>query len=87
MKILGYRQVNFTAPDGNKINGYSIYYSEPFGINEKNCSGLKTDKLFVNVEKFNALIKEFEKKNLSPVGQEIIVYYNRYGKPEQILPR
>lgn len=87
MKVIGYRQVNFTAQDGNQVNGYTLFITEPFDVRESNCSGVKGDKFFVKTEIFEKLIKEFEKNNKSIIGSEIIVYYNRYGKPETIIPR
>lgn len=29
MKVIGIREVNFTAPDGNQISGYSLFCSYP----------------------------------------------------------
>ncbi len=87
MKIVGYKRVSFKANDGNQINGYSLFVTEPFTVGTEDCGGIKTDKLFVRPEIFENLCKEYAKKNLTPVNQEIQVFYNRYGKSEQIIPR
>lgn len=87
MKIIGYRRVSFKANDGNQVNGYTLFVTEPFSTDEKDCGGVKSDKIFVKVELFENLMKDYSKRNLSPINQEIQVFYNKYGKAEQIIPR
>lgn len=77
MKIVGIRNVDFTAQDGNRIVGVSLYCS--YGIT-KNGAGCAVDKIFVSENKLREVMY------LPEVGDDIVVNYNRFGKVESISP-
>lgn len=77
MKVIGIREVNFTAADGNKISGYSLFCSYPI---TRNGQGVAVDKLFLSDKKVAAC------GYFPELGDEINVQYNRWGKVEAVLP-
>lgn len=73
-KVLGTKEVSFTAKDGNDIEGMTIYYTY---LDEK-VKGLAADKMFLRNEKLRGL-------EWSPqVGDEFQPLYNRYGKVDTV---
>ena len=86
MKLIGYRTTSFTADDGSVINGYRLYTIGSFGENATNCYGQSCDVLkFVKLDVFNHFLEECALKKVSPIGQDIVVYYNKYKKPQTIM--
>lgn len=74
--IVGYRDVSFTDDSGRQVEGRSYYY---IGVSD-NVIGQVADKLFVSVQKLPTLAYK-------PLpGDDVIVYYNRYGKVGQFEP-
>lgn len=74
MKIIGYRESNFTTPDNKNISGYNIYVTYPLdkGVGEG------SERLFLTVDKLLAC-------GYNPhIGDEIKVEYNRFGKPNAV---
>lgn len=66
VKVIGKRNVSFTAQDGNQINGNTVYYL----YHDSNVDGACPDKTFVrsNVRDPFEINKEYE------------VYFMRNGK-------
>lgn len=77
MKIVGIRNVDFTAQDGSHIVGVSLYCSYEI---TRNGAGYAVDKVFVSENKLRDVMYRPE------VGDEIVVNYNRFGKVESISP-
>lgn len=76
MKVVGIRKVDFTAQDGNRICGVSMYCSYPI---TKNGDGFAVDKIFLSDNKMSSCGYYPE------VGDEIGVNYNRFGKVESVF--
>lgn len=70
MQVVGYRDSSFKAADGTQINGITIYVTD----SDTRVEGVKTDKFFMSDRVSN------RSNYLPKVGDEIEVYYNRYGK-------
>lgn len=77
MKIVGIRNVDFTAEDGNRISGVSLYCSYEI---TKNGSGFAVDKIFVSDGKLR------DAMYTPDVGDDVQVHYNRFGKVEAVTP-
>lgn len=68
MKIIGYQNKDFTFEDGKTVNGYYLYLTEE----RKNVVGEAVERVFVSSSKLDGYVPS--------VGDEIYIYYNRYGK-------
>lgn len=77
MKVVGIRKVDFTAQDGNRISGVSLFCSYPI---TKNGEGFAVDKIFLSDKKMA------DCGYFPEVGDEIGVNYNRFGKVDSIVP-
>ena len=75
MRVIGLRQVDFKAQDGNKVQGLSVYVTFPI---EENGTGEACDKLFLSASKVVMMEK------IPQVGDEINVTYNRWGKVQDV---
>lgn len=73
-KIVGMKDVNFETKEGQRMTGTKIYVT----CEDEKVDGLMTDSFFLTQEKFPHA-GDFH------VGDDIIVYYNRYGKPDSIV--
>ena len=80
MKLVGYRKSAFTTKDGTHISGYNLFTEETISEGGK---GVQTDKLYLS----DAKIASFDLDLDSLVGKEIVVYYNRWGKPSAVYQR
>jgi len=79
MMILGYERSNFTTKDDTKITGYSVYVSRE--IDPERGEGNAVERVYLTDKKLSASNVDLE----GSVGREIVIYYNRYGKPERIV--
>lgn len=74
MTVIGYRKTGFDTKDGKHIDGYNIYCAYPLDKGE----GDGAERLFMTVDKLLGC-------GYNPtVGDNIVVRYNRYGKPDSI---
>lgn len=87
MRLIGWQKINFKSKDGVDINGYSLFYTEPFTDAAQHCVGIKADKSFVKTEVFETFLTTCNKTNFKPLEADIMFVYNKYGKVEGILPR
>lgn len=71
--LLGKRSVSFTAADGKVVEGTSIYVA----YDADGVEGMAAEKLFVPSAKM-------PKKDLV-VGSDIDIFFNRFGKVDNIL--
>lgn len=69
--IVGYRDVNFTDDSGKQVDGRSYYYT----AGADGVVGVTAGKLFVSARNLADM------KYKPSVGDEVVVFYNRYGKP------
>ena len=76
MKVIGYRESNFTTPDNKQISGYNIYLTYPL---EKGV-GEGSERIFLTVDRLLTCGYRPE------IGDEVKIEYNRYGKPSAIYP-
>lgn len=74
--IVGYRDVNFTDDSGREVSGRSYYYNAV----SDGVEGLISGKLFVS----SKLLADLQYRPLP--GDDVIVYYNRFGKVGQFEP-
>ena len=77
MKVVGKRNVDFKAADGNKITGVSLYCAYPI---TKNGEGFAVDKIFLSSNKME------DCGYFPEVDDEINITYNRFGKVDQVFP-
>lgn len=70
MKIIGIRPSSFTGDDKSQISGRNIYLTYPLEKGE----GLGSERVYVTDAKLNQWTYQ------PKVGDEVNVFYNRYGK-------
>lgn len=74
-KVIGFEGKTFTFDDGKCVNGFYLYLSE----NRPGVTGTSCERVFVSQGKLDGYV---------PVlGDEIEVYYNRFGKPQRIVKK
>lgn len=74
--IIGYKDTNFTAQDGNKITGTTFFFTMP----DEHTIGLMSGKLFMTSAKIQKL------SYIPRQGDVLKCYYDRYGKPVEFVP-
>ena len=75
-KIIGLKDSNFTPRDsGTPISGKTLYIVYPAA----NVEGFRCESVFASLKRF---VNGFVPKVIG----EIIIEYNRYGKPEASYP-
>lgn len=72
MKVLGYSRKHLSFDDGRTCDGCFLYLSEE----RRDTVGVATERIFLSDAKGDGY-------NPS-VGDEIKVYYNRYGKVDSV---
>lgn len=77
MKIIGTAFTSFKGSDGSTVTGTTLYVTEP--IDPDKGKGERASKLFLSARKLADM--DFRPS----VGDEINVFYNRFGKPEKIV--
>lgn len=78
MTVMGYKRNDFTTKDGNHVTGYNLFLGYP--ISGADSDGMAVERLYFSDGKL-------AKCNYVPhVGDEVTVSYNRFGKPEFIIP-
>lgn len=78
MKIVGWKDVDFTTKDGTQITGKSVHVA--FEAPKDHGSGMLTDHFFLNDEKFG----ESNIKALYKNQVDIEILYDKYGKVKGI---
>lgn len=74
-KLYGWKRVDFTTQDGKNIKGYTFYFGEQI---TSDGSGAIVWRLFASPEKLAIAPEQMV------VGNDYFVYFNRFGKIEQI---
>lgn len=77
MKVIGFRNVDFTGQDGRPVRGMSLYLSQPI---IKNGCGEAAEKVFIP-ERFLKDMAVFP-----GIGDEVEPVYNKFGKVVEIRP-
>lgn len=73
VRIVGYRNVDFTDEKGFHVEGYTLYYVQDVDVED--LSGQIAGKQFISSKRVDYL----------PVlGDEVIFRYNKYGKISSI---
>lgn len=67
-QVIGIKEVNFKAQDGKEVSGLTIYIMYRLA----NVEGCAAERIFVSFDRLSGV----EPK----VGDNVNVYYNRYGK-------
>lgn len=78
MTVLGYEHTTFHFNDGRDVSGYYLYLQEDNPNAIKNVTGIKTERVFLSDAKIN------DSRYSPKVGDNIKVYYNRYGKVDSV---
>lgn len=74
-KVVGYRQVKFTDPQGRHVSGYSLFLARP--SQNVDVVGLEVQKIFISSEYVD----------YTPVENQLInIAFNRYGKVASVTP-
>ena len=75
-EIVGIESINFTSRQtGDQITGTNLFVHYPQENNRPGLQGVRTDKLFVNLPLIAPCF---------PLGDQVEVYYNRYGKVDSV---
>lgn len=74
-KLYGWKRVDFTTQDGKNIKGYNFYFGQQI---TSGGSGAIVWKLFASPDKLAIAPEQMV------VGNDYFVYFNRFGKIEQI---
>lgn len=80
MVICGYKPVDFTGKDGNRVTGYSVYTLDEFSTLSDGV-GCISDKVFISREKFD----EFKISSLCKTQSPVAFLYNKFGKVSQVV--
>lgn len=76
MKILGFEHVKFNFNDGRSVDGQYVYLSDD---SSQKVTGVRTERVFLSEAKAAAC-------NFIPkLGDNVKVYYNRFGKVDSIV--
>ena len=72
-KVVGWRNVDFTDPQGRHVSGYSLFLARP--AQSPDITGLEVQKIFIS--------KQYVAYD--PVENQMIgINFNRYGKVQSI---
>ena len=72
MEIIGIRPSSFTASDGTKIEGKTVFVVE--SMTTPGAEGKSADRIFLTKKKLDDLGFSLV------VGMEVEIFYNRFGK-------
>lgn len=77
MKVIGFRNVDFTGQDGRRVRGLSLYLSQPI---IKNGCGEAAEKVFIPERFLNGMAA------VPALGEEVEPVYNKFGKVVEVRP-
>lgn len=72
-KVVGFEAKTFSFEDGKTVSGFYLYTTEE----RKGVTGTACERTFVSDGKLNGYVPE--------LGDEIIINYNRFGKPQSVV--
>ena len=74
--VIGFRNVSFKDERTQaNVNGYSLYLTQPADPEDIKVVGTVCQKIFISSDRISYV---------PHVGDQIRLYYNRYGKPNEI---
>lgn len=77
MKVIGWNRSDFTTKDGTEIKGVRLHLSGP--LPEGEGDGVACESVYVTDAKL-------ARSSYTPkVGDEIVISYNGFGKPNTII--
>ena len=80
MKLSGFERNDFRVRDtGEVITGYNVFVSRP--ISTERGRGQATERVYISDRR----IEENRIKLEEMIGKEILINYNKYGKPQTIV--
>lgn len=77
MKVIGFRNVDFTGQDGRPVRGLSLYLSQPI---TKNGCGEAAEKVFLSERIMSGMTA------IPELGEEVEPVYNKFGKVVEVRP-
>lgn len=72
-KVVGFEAKTFSFEDGKTVSGFYLYTTEA----RKGVTGTACERTFVSDGKLNGYVPV--------IGDEIIINYNRFGKPQSVV--
>lgn len=72
-KLVGFEAKTFTFENGNTVSGFYLHTEEKVN----GVTGISVDRTFVSDKKLNGYVPV--------IGDEIVISYNRFGKPQSII--
>lgn len=72
MKVIGYKEMDFSAQDGTHIKGYKVFCT----FDDDKAVGSACESFFVSEKKAAGWVPE--------IGEEIEIVYNKYGKIDRV---
>lgn len=77
MIVLGFQRNDFETPDGKIITGYNFYLGQE--LSGPDADGQRVERIYLSDKR----LSESNYKQPS-VGDDVIINYNRFGKPSGI---
>lgn len=74
-KVVGFRKVQFTDPQGRNVSGFSLFLARP--AQNPDVVGLEVQRIFISSQYVDYTPKE---------NQLVNILYNRYGKVASVTP-
>lgn len=84
VKIVGFTSYSFAGNDGKQVEGYKYHCTAAAPERDTNFQGVQVLTLGVSTVKRNQWLAAG--LFVPQVGDECLVYYNRYGKVDQFGP-
>lgn len=78
-EIIGIARVCFKGKDGNEVNGYNVFYTEP--LKGESDEGFRSDRCYFPLEDMSPSLYDYLRS-----GVELKPVYNRYGKVQSFEP-
>lgn len=75
-KVVGYRKVEFTDPQGRHVSGFSLFLAR--NATSPDIVGLEVQKIFISSQYVDYKPTE---------NQFVSIAFNRYGKVASIVPQ
>lgn len=84
VKIVGCTMYSFVDKNGSQVEGYKYHCTAPAPLNDPNFKGQQVLSFSVSLAKRNQWLNMgfF----IPDVGDDAMIYYNRYGKVDQFGP-
>lgn len=74
-KLIGYQENNFTVENGKEIRGYWLFLANEI---HHNGAGHYVERLYCSEHKLKG-------RKLPPIGTDVMAYYNKQGKLQELF--